>query len=477
MSRVNPFSVDGPSPVGGPSPADAVPGASGPGADVAAAPVAIPAADRRVHFLNAPFRRRTYAELLYGLIGLPVAVAGFGLSVTFTAFGLGTLVTVLGIFVLAFTVTLGRWLGALNRGLINGLLHGRIQPPRRFSASRRGLFGWAVSRLADPVGWRGVAYQVVRLPLAVATFAVTAVFWCYTLGAVSYWVWYRFLPQQKGYDGRMHRGLAIWNSTTSGYFLDTAPRVLVTALVGFVLLWLAPWIVHGFTSLDRLLGRALLSPVSTSQRVRELEQTRSDAVASSNEQLRRIERDLHDGTQARLVALAMSLGQAKEDLNSNDPAAAERLRTLIEGAHQQTKETLTELRDLARGIHPPILDNGLESALISLGARSPIRVNLAIDLPGRPSTTAETITYFSIAELLTNAVKHSTASAISVRVRRRGDELVFSVADNGRGGAVLGGGSGLDGVQRRLATVDGTLDLDSPLGGPTSITGVLPFGA
>ncbi|HWG27192.1 sensor histidine kinase [Actinospica sp.] len=456
-----------------PSPVDAVPGEPGPSEGPAPAPV--PA--RRVTFLNAPFRRRTYAEWLYGLVGLPIAVLGFSLSVTFIAFGVGTFITFLGIFVLAFAVVLGRWLGALDRGLINGLLGGRIQAPRRFKAGRRGLFGWALSRLGDPVGWRGIAYQMVRFPLAVATFVVTVVFWALTLGGTTYWIWYRFLPAEPGHDGRMHRAASLWDTSTSSYFLDTWPRVLVTALIGVLLLWLTPWIVHGSTSVDRLLGRALLSPTSASQRVRELEQTRSDAVASSNEQLRRIERDLHDGTQARLVALAMNLGQAKEDLGSDDPAAAERVRTLIEGAHQQTKETLTELRDLARGIHPPILDNGLESALISLGARSPIRVNLGIDLPGRSSTTTETITYFAIAEVLTNAVKHSGASAISVRVRKHGEQIIFSVADNGRGGAVLGGGTGLDGVQRRLATVDGTLDVDSPLGGPTTITGVLPFDA
>ena len=458
-----------------PSPADAVP-------DGSAAPVAVPgpatvqAPARRVSFLRAPFVRRTYAELLYGLVGLPLGVLGFGLTVTFVSAGIGTVVTVLGIFVLAFAVILGRWLGALDRGLINNLLGERIQPPRKFQAGRHGL-GWALARLGDPVGWRGLAYQIVRFPLAVATFALTVSFWAYALGGITYWIWYRFLPAQKGYDGLMHHGAALWNAEHSGYFLDTWPRLLFTTLVGFALLWVTPWIVHGFTSLDRMLGRGLLGPVSVSQRVRDLEQSRSDAVASSNEQLRRIERDLHDGTQARLVALAMNLGQAKEDLASEDPVAAERARTLIEGAHQQTKETLTELRDLARGIHPPILDNGLESALTSLGARSPIRVNLDIDLPRRPSMTAETITYFAVAELLTNAVKHSGSSAISVRVRPRGEQIVFSVADNGRGGAVLGGGSGMDGVQRRLATVDGTLDVDSPLGGPTTVTGVLPYDA
>ncbi|HET9172044.1 MAG TPA: sensor domain-containing protein [Actinospica sp.] len=456
-----------------PSPVDAVPDGQG----LSAGPVPAPAPRRRVTFLNAPFSGRTYAELLYGIIGLPVAVFGFGLSVVFTALGVSTLITVIGVFLLAFAVILGRWLGAMNRGLINGLLGGRIQKPRPFKARRGGVFGWAFSRITDPIGWRGIAYQLARFPLAVATFCFTVTFLAYSLGGVTYWIWYRYLPAQPGHDGLMHRGASLWNTNTSSYFLDTTPRLAVTAAIGFVLLWLTPWIVHGFTSLDRLLGRALLGPVSVSQRVRELEQSRSDAVATSNERLRRIERDLHDGTQARLVALAMNLGQAKEDLSSDDPAAAERVRALIEGAHQQTKETLTELRDLARGIHPPILDNGLESALASLGARSPIQVSLAIDLPRRPSTTTETIAYFTIAEVLTNAVKHSGASAISVRLRPRGEQIVFSVADNGRGGAVLGGGTGLDGVQRRLATVDGTLDLDSPLGGPTTVTGVLPYDA
>lgn len=456
-----------------PPPRDAVP--AGPDEAVASPPIPAPA--RRVGFWRTPFHRRAWAELLYGLIGLPLGVVGFSLSVTFLFAGIGTVVTVIGIFLLAFTVIFSRWLAAMDRSLLNGLLGERIATPRRFRSERRGLLGRPLARLGDPVGWRGLAFQVVRLPLAVATFGFTVVFWAYTLGGMTYWFWRRFLPAQMGSDGHLHRAASLWNSDTSGYWIDTWPRVTVTTVTGFALFWLAPWIVRGFVSVERSLGRGLLGPTSVSQRVRELEQTRSEAVTSSNEQLRKIERDLHDGTQARLVALAMHLGQAKEDLASDDPAAAERARTLIEGAHQQTKETLTELRDLARGIHPPILDNGLESALISLGARSPIRVNLGIELPRRPSTTTETITYFSIAELLTNAVKHSAASAISVRVRTRGEQISFSVADNGRGGAVLGGGSGLDGVQRRLATVDGTLEVDSPLGGPTTISGVLPFDA
>ena len=462
-----------------PPPQDEVPAGSVPAAGHVPPPgyAAPPAEARRIGFWRAPFTRRTWAELLYGLIGLPLGVVCFSLSVTFLVFGVGMTITVVGVAALAFAVILGRWLGALDRGLLNGLLHERIQKPRPYRPRRRGWLGRPLGRLGDPVGWRGLAYQMLRLPLAVVTFSFTVTFWSYTLAGLTYWAWYRALPAQLGSDGKMHRGASLWNTTRSSYFIDTEPRVLVSVLIGIALFWLTPWIVHGFVAVERALGRGLLGPVTVSQRVRELEQTRSEAVASSNEQLRRIERDLHDGTQARLVALAMNLGQAKEDLSSDDPAAAARVRSLIEGAHQQTKETLIELRDLARGIHPPILDNGLESALTSLGARSPIRVNLAIDLPGRPSMSTETITYFGIAELLTNAIKHSGANAISVRLTRRGDEIAFTVSDNGRGGAVLGGGSGLDGVQRRLATVDGTLEVDSPLGGPTTISGMLPFDA
>ncbi|MBR7835793.1 sensor domain-containing protein, partial [Actinospica durhamensis] len=431
----------------------------------------------RASFPRTPFTSRTWAECLYGLIGLPLGVLGFSLSVTFIALGAGLLVTVIGVFVFGFAVVLGRWLGALNRGLLNSLLQERIKPPARFRSRRRGFFGWALARLGDPVGWRGLAYEIVRFPLSVATFVVTVVFWSITLAGLTYWAWRRFLPEQLGPDGRMHRGASLWNTQTTAYFLDTTPRILMTVGVGVVMLWFAPWIVRGFVLMDRALGRALLGPVSVSQRVRDLEASRTDAVSVSNEQLRRIERDLHDGTQARLVALAMNLGQAKEDLASGDPEAAERAKTLIEGAHQQTKETLTELRDLARGIHPPVLDNGLEAALASLAARSPIRVTLAVELGRRPSPVAEAICYFAVAELVTNAIKHSAASGISVRIRQRGDELVFAVTDNGRGGALPGAGSGLAGVERRLRTVDGTLEIDSPIGGPTTVTGVLPIEA
>lgn len=431
---------------------------------------------RPVSFWRAPFARRTWAELLYALVGLPLAVFTFSWSVTWFSAGLGLAVTVIGLWVLVFAVLTARWLGALDRGLLNGLLGERIEaarPPVR----RRGRFGYVLTYLLDPVGWRAIAFHVVQFPLAITTFVVAVTFWAYPLGALTYPFWRRFLPQEMGADGHLHRGNSLWNTATGDYFIDTWPRMLVQALIGLLFVWLAPWIVHGFVQLSRLLGRGLLGPTKTMLRVADLEQTRSQAVNASNEQLRKIERDLHDGTQARLVALAMHLGQAKEDLDSDDPVAAERARTLIAGAHQQTKETLSELRDLARGIHPAILDDGLESALTSLGSRSPVHVGLSIDLPERPSPTSETIAYFSIAELLTNAVKHSRASEVTVLLLGSGPLITFVVSDDGRGGAMTGAGTGLAGVAARLGTVDGELEIDSPVGGPTRITGTLPLRA
>jgi len=435
-----------------------------------------PAQRTEAPFWRVPFSRRAWAEVLYGLIGLPLTIVAFTWAAASLAVGLSMVVTIVGVWVLAGTVITARWSGALDRELLNSLLGEQIAAPRT-RPRRPGAMGWLTGQLGDPAGWRALGYQFVRFPLALATFVVTVAAWVLPPAAVTYPHWRQFLPAQRGSDGLLHHGYSLWYSSGHSYFIDTRSRMAVQAALGVAFIWFAPWVVRGFVALHRKLGRALLSPVSASQRVRDLEASRSQAVASSNEQLRKIERDLHDGTQARLVALAMHLGQAKEDLDSADPAAAERARILIAGAHQQTKETLVELRDLARGIHPAILDDGLESALSSLGARSPIHVSLTMDLPRRPSPTSETIAYFAIAEVLTNAIKHSGAREIGVELRVTGALLTFRVADDGRGGALLGGGSGLAGVTARLGTVDGRLLIDSPLGGPTTITGVLPLDA
>jgi signal transduction histidine kinase len=430
-------------------------------------------------FISAPFRRRTWAEFLYALIGLPLCIFGFVITIAGISLGTGLAATYLGLWVVALAVLIGRALGAMDRALLNSLLGERIATPRR-QPPARGFWGRLRRRLSDPVGWRALAFQFVRFPLAVATFCVTVTFWAASLGASTYLIWRKYLPAQTDQYGTVHHAWALYyeDDTRHGYWVDTPTRKAVCTIAGIAFIWLTPWIVRGFVALQRALGRALLSPVSMNQRVRDLEESRAQALTAATERLRGIERDLHDGTQARLVALAMNLGQVKEDLEHADQQeAAARVRSLIANAHQQTKDTLAELRDIARGIHPAILDNGLEAALASLASHAPFPVSVEVSLPRRPTPTTETIAYFIAAELLTNAVKHSGARTARIAIAAGHETLRLCVADDGRGGALRGAGSGLEGVAARLAAVDGELELDSPIGGPTVITATLPLEA
>jgi signal transduction histidine kinase len=210
---------------------------------------------------------------------------------------------------------------------------------------------------------------------------------------------------------------------------------------------------------------------AAAERARELQDRRARAVDESAARLRGIERDLHDGAQVRLAALAMTLGEIKESL---EQSGDERTLALAAAAHQNAKDTLAELRDLARGIHPPVLDRGLDPALGLLAGSSAIPVGLTVALTARPSPAIEAMTYFCAAELLANATKHSGAGRVSIVVREQGAGLVMAVTDDGAGGARLVAGGGLAGLRERVQTVDGRLDVDSPPGGPTIVTIELP---
>jgi signal transduction histidine kinase len=210
---------------------------------------------------------------------------------------------------------------------------------------------------------------------------------------------------------------------------------------------------------------------AAAERARELQERRARAVDESAARLRRIERDLHDGAQVRLAALAMTLGEIKENLESSGD---DRTLALASAAHQNAKDTLAELRDLARGIHPPVLDRGLGPALGILAGTSAIPVGLTVALTERPSPAIEAMAYFCAAELLANATKHSGASRVTVSVREQDSGLALSVTDDGDGGARLIPGGGLAGLRERVQTVDGRLEVDSPPGGPTTVTVELP---
>ena len=419
-------------------------------------------------FLTAPFHRRTWSEVLYCLVAFCAGIGGFVFAVTTLSVSAGLLITLVGFPLLMISLMAARAFGAAYRGLGRGLLGVEVDDPRPVVRTR-GLRGY----IGDRAGWRAMLFLLLHFPVCIAELVVTTVMWSISLGGVTYAIWQPFLPLQHDDEGVAHRGA----SAGSNYFFDTWQRILLVEGIGLVFLFIGPWIVHGVVNLDRLLIRGLLGPSTVTERVRELEVTRAQAVDDSAAALRRIERDLHDGAQARLVALAMSLGLAKEELEGDDPELAlTRARALIDSAHKEAKGTISDLRDLARGIHPPALDNGLDEALGTLVARSPVPATLQLSLPVRPSPALETIVYFCTAELLTNVAKHSGAQHASVAVLRGEHRMVVRVEDDGTGGAVLGGrgGSGLSGLADRLSTVDGTLSVVSPAGGPTTMTIEIP---
>ena len=254
----------------------------------------------------------------------------------------------------------------------------------------------------------------------------------------------------------------IWNLGLGVLLLSYGYWVGLVPLVGSALIF---WTVYRLQQ-------------HSAHRVRELEQSRARVVDDSAARLRRIERDLHDGAQAQMVAVAMKLGLAREKLGGaiagTAPADLARVLELVEAAHRGAKEAITELRDLARGIHPPVLDHGLGTALATLASRSDVPVELAIDLPERPPAAIETIAYFCAAELLANVAKHSGARQATLEVVQVPGLLRVRVSDNGGGGARLEADGGLAGLAGRARTVDGKLQISSPPGGPTVVTVELP---
>jgi len=416
-----------------------------------------------IELLRTPFRKRSAMELLYALAGLPLALPGFLYALIGPATSLAMTVVLLGIPLFVAIMRGARGLGAMYRGVARLLLDLRVAspPPRR---SRVGVIGAWTGALADSTGWRALLYMVIKLPLALVTTVAAVIFWGYGVGLLSYPLW-RLLPVADADE--VPRPSV---SGANGIFLGTVPSILATAAVGLVVLIAAPWVVRGLVQLDRLLVNGLLGATTLTERVRDLEQFRNQAVDDAAARLRRIERDLHDGTQARLVSLAMKIGLAKEEIaGANGPVDLAAARIAIDAAHQSAKAALVEVRDLARGIHPASLDRGLDAALATLAARSPVPVRLQVELRTRPAPAVATIAYYCVAELLTNIAKHSGAHHAQIRVSQNGERMQVQVTDDGEGGATRNGGTGLLGLAERVRSVDGHLQVDSPIGGPTVV--------
>ncbi|PFG32554.1 sensor histidine kinase [Sanguibacter antarcticus] len=433
----------------------------------------------RVGFWSAPFAARTWRELGYLTIVLVLSPLMFAYVVVAISLSAALLFTIFGwMAVLGVMVIGARGPGGVSRGLARGTLRARIATPRPFRR-QAGFWPGVRAMLSDGPGWRALAHMTLELPLTVASFVISWTFLAASLGAMTHWFWGRYLPEQRASDGTAHRGVQL----SADFFVDTPPRYVAFAIVGLLFLFVWAAVNQGLVHVHRLLAQSLLGLTKASARVIALEHARGHAVEDADATLRRIERDLHDGTQARLVAVAMQLGEARDHLRGGN--GSPELSDLIESAHASTKDALVELREIARGIHPPALENGLAVALETLAARSPLPTVVEVDLPAdprlRPAKVIETITYFCVSELLTNAIKHAHATGLHVLVEEIEGSLHLRVRDDGVGGAVVlvpdaeGHHSGLAGLSERVRSVDGTFTLSSPTGGPTVVTIRLPL--
>jgi hypothetical protein len=458
--------------------------------------------------LREPFTRRAWAELGYSIACLPLAVAGFVFTVGVLALGAAFLLVRVSVPGAVFTLTVAglviapllvaasspgvRGLGWASRYLAGRLLGFRAAPPPR-PQRKPGAVGWFWSGLSDPAAWRARGYLALKLPVSVLGCYAAGFFWLGGLAYLTYPLWWEIFHNLSYRADGVTRPDPVTNPGPVGsVHVLTLPGSFALIPVGVVLLLAAPWLTRAAVALDKTLMARLLGPATMSERVLDLERTRAHAVDDSAARLRQIERDLHDGAQAQLVAVAMRLGLATEKLRGTGtaepgaPAAGpagrgqpdvDRAFELIDAAQRTAREAIAELRDLARGIHPPALDRGLDAALATLAARSMVPVDLVVDVPRRPSPAIETIAYFCTAELLANVAKHSTARRATVEVVHVPGLLRVRVSDEGQGGARPVAGSGLAGLAERVRTVDGRLDVSSPRGGPTVVTVELPSHA
>ncbi|MGR6962954.1 sensor histidine kinase [Geodermatophilus sp. URMC 61] len=412
---------------------------------------------------HAPTRAHGWLRQLgidtgYALLAFPLAVVGFAVVVTGLAAGTGLLVVWVGVAVLAATLLAARGFAGVERAWLPGVLGTPLPRP----AYRRAE-GRAVRRLTtplrDPQCWLDALHAVLRFPVALVAFVLTVTWWAGTLSGLTYGLWDWALPDASTDpdDTDLLELLGFESSAWS--------RIALYTLIGAVFAVLLPFVVRGVALLQATLGRVLLtSRAATQAELGRLAEGRDAAVAAEAVALRRLERDIHDGPQQRLVRLGMDLARAQRQLDRDPTPARATLGEAVDLAH----EALEELRALSRGIAPPVLaDRGLAAALAAVAARSPVPVELAVDLPReRLAPAVEHTAYFVVSEALANVAKHSGATTCRV-----------TVEDDGRGGAVTAPGHGLAGLADRLRAVDGVLTVDSPPGGPTRLVAELPCGS
>ena len=409
--------------------------------------------------------RRTLRESAYNLTAFPIGLASFVLMVTLVATGIGTAVIVGGVLLLTLAVMVARGFARLERFRLRTWL-GRdaASPAYKCPPSSAGFLRRAFTPLGDAQSWLDVVWGIVSLVTGTVVFAVTLVWWALALNGLTYWFWERFVP--RGDDDESLAALIGFGDTR---FADIA----LQTIIGLVALLTLPFVVRAAALLQGGLAEVILcGRAQLQQEVARVEGGRDAARVAEAASLRRLERDIHDGPQQRLVRLSMDLGRARKQLDQDPGRAAE----TIDAALVQARETVDELRSLSRGIAPPLLvDRGLRAALGELMVRSELPIESVVRVPEDLPPHVETTIYFVVAEAMTNIAKHSGASRASVHVVADGAQVTVRVEDDGRGGAHLGKGQGLAGLAQRVAGADGTLDVTSPEGGPTVLSATIPL--
>ena len=406
--------------------------------------------------LRATFSVQAFEATAYVALSAVIGITAFCFLLPTLLLGTALLVVALaGLPLIVLCFAFSHLIARLERRRVAAVFG--IDFPTRHLPRDGNVLNRALRWLGSRGAWQELTYALIALPF-VGWIGSALVFfaWGAAIAMLSFPLWGLFA------DG----GGVIFGANI-GY----VPSAVAHLAGGAGALYAAPWLARGVAAVQVAMARLLLEQGERERltaRVGALEETRAGMVAAADAERRRIERDLHDGAQQRLVALAMTLGRAKA---TEDPALA---RTLVGEAHGEAKEALVELRNLARGIHPAVLtDRGLDAAVSALAARCPIPVAVDVDLPHRASAHSEAIAYFVVAEALTNVAKHAEATRAWLTVEYLGDRLVVEILDNGRGGA-LGTGIGISGLRDRVRAVDGDLHLSSPPGGGTTLRVELP---
>jgi signal transduction histidine kinase len=412
--------------------------------------------------------QRLGRETGYVVVTFPVAVAAFAVVVAGLSASAGLLITLIGFPVLVATGFAARGFAHFERAQIRDVLERDAASPRyRRSAPEDSLIRRIFVPLGDPQTWLDLLHGLVGFVTSIIAFVVVVTWWAVTLGGLSFPVWGWALPSD-GQNSDLAREL--------GFGTGFGSKVVVYLVLGVICAIALPFVVRAMAAVRWAPARALLSGrAEVQQQVESLEVGRAAARAAEATSLRRLERDIHDGPQQRLVRLSMDLGRARKQAAEASPA----LLDTLDGALAQTRDTLDELRALSRGIAPPVLaDRGLRAALEELAARSTVPVDISFDLPDeRLAAHVETTAYFVVSEALTNVAKHSGARHALVAVELVDGRLRVRVTDDGRGGAHLSKGQGLLGLGDRVRAADGALVVTSPDGGPTVVDAEIPCGS